>query len=282
MTHGCMLWGAALYNNGAVPFKRPRFGESYSMHGTPQRLQTVPPPTPDEISEQGRRAVPRSAAALRDHPAGQRPAHLRARRPLPPGDRHSRAPRRTGPAAHAAQQPRPGHARTAPTRCSSACRRRGCSIRRSTSSAPTIIPATTAPAAARPATSSTPTIARRSTPGRYAKYGNRGHEPFGRPDDSQGRVGPSDRAQVHRRAIPTSQCIVCHIHPGTNVLNSYLGYMWWDDETDGELMYPQQQKDPTAEEFVASLMINPDETAARGQLVRSRVPGERRRPQSAS
>ena len=21
MTHGCMLWGAALYNNGSVPFK---------------------------------------------------------------------------------------------------------------------------------------------------------------------------------------------------------------------------------------------------------------------
>ncbi|MEO8498557.1 MAG: hypothetical protein ABI614_26135, partial [Planctomycetota bacterium] len=33
MTHGCMLWGAALYNNGSFPKKWPRFGESYSMHG---------------------------------------------------------------------------------------------------------------------------------------------------------------------------------------------------------------------------------------------------------
>jgi len=41
MTHGCMLWGAALYNNGAIPSKRSRYGESYSMNGTPQRLQTV-------------------------------------------------------------------------------------------------------------------------------------------------------------------------------------------------------------------------------------------------
>ena len=49
MTHGAMLWGAALYNNGSVPFKRARFGESYSMNGAPQRLQTVPPPTPFEI-----------------------------------------------------------------------------------------------------------------------------------------------------------------------------------------------------------------------------------------
>ena len=42
MTHGCMLWGSALYNNGAVPDKHARYGESYSMFGTPQRLQTVP------------------------------------------------------------------------------------------------------------------------------------------------------------------------------------------------------------------------------------------------
>ena len=36
------------------------------------------------------------------------------------------------------------------------------------------------------------------------------------------------------RAIPTSQCIVCHIHPGTNMVASYLGYIWWDNETDGD------------------------------------------------
>ena len=41
-------------------------------------------------SDEGRRAVPRSAAALRDQPAGQHPAHLRARRPLPARDRHPR------------------------------------------------------------------------------------------------------------------------------------------------------------------------------------------------
>ncbi len=29
MTHGAMLWGAALYNNGAFPLKTPHFGESY-------------------------------------------------------------------------------------------------------------------------------------------------------------------------------------------------------------------------------------------------------------
>ncbi|TMQ33920.1 MAG: hypothetical protein E6K70_10450, partial [Planctomycetota bacterium] len=62
-------------------------------------------------------------------------------------------------------------------------------------------------------------------------------------------------------AIPTSQCIVCHVHPGTNVMNSYLGYIWWDEETDGELMYPAKQKYPTSEEMANGQMSNPDEAA---------------------
>jgi len=46
MTHGAMLWGAALYNNGAIPLKNPIFGESYSPDGAPQRLQSFPPRLP--------------------------------------------------------------------------------------------------------------------------------------------------------------------------------------------------------------------------------------------
>src|SRR5208282_2108408 len=53
MTHGAMLWGAALYNNGAIPLKNPFFGESYAPDGTPQRLQTFPPPTLEETRTKG-------------------------------------------------------------------------------------------------------------------------------------------------------------------------------------------------------------------------------------
>ena len=53
MTHGAMLWSAALYNNGAFPLKTAHFGESYGPDGTPQRLLTFPPPTPEEISKKG-------------------------------------------------------------------------------------------------------------------------------------------------------------------------------------------------------------------------------------
>src|SRR5580704_6363724 len=53
MTHGAMLWGAALYNNGAFPMKTPHFGESYSKDGLPQRLITFPPPTAEETRLKG-------------------------------------------------------------------------------------------------------------------------------------------------------------------------------------------------------------------------------------
>src|SRR5207244_5186313 len=53
MTHGCMLWEAALYNNGAVPFKWARYGEAYGMHGVPLRLQSVPPATEADVFTRG-------------------------------------------------------------------------------------------------------------------------------------------------------------------------------------------------------------------------------------
>ncbi len=112
------------------------------------------------VPQEGRRALPRPAAALRDHAAGQHPPHLRARRRIPAPTSASRigwrirAGRSSAASASAAWAPR-----TAPTPPCSASRRRACSTRRSTSWGPTTTPATTAPAAAAPATSSTPTTA---------------------------------------------------------------------------------------------------------------------------
>ena len=74
--------------------------------------------------------------------------------------------------------------------------------------------------------------------GPYADFGNGGLSL--QPDPTIPRDEPGHPIK-HQFAvgIPTSQCIVCHVHPGTNVLNSYTGYMWWDEETDGELLYPK-------------------------------------------
>ena len=53
MTHSGFLWGAALYNNGGIPYKNTRFGESYDRDGTPQSLKTIPPPTAEETRNKG-------------------------------------------------------------------------------------------------------------------------------------------------------------------------------------------------------------------------------------
>src|SRR5262249_43283645 len=97
----------------------------------------------------------------------------------------------------------------------------------------------------------------------YAWAGHLGttHNPD--PTTPQGEPG-HPIAHKFTSAIPTSQCMVCHIHPGTNVMNSYLGYLWWDEETDGDLMYPRHGKRPTSEQFAQVQMSNPDEAAARG------------------
>src|SRR5216683_6267830 len=53
MTTGGMLWGAALYNNGAYPHKDTRFGESYSREGAPQIVRTIPQPSSEESRAKG-------------------------------------------------------------------------------------------------------------------------------------------------------------------------------------------------------------------------------------
>ena len=53
MTTGGMLWGAALYNNGAYPHKDTQFGESYAHDGAPQSVRTIPPPSAEEIHKKG-------------------------------------------------------------------------------------------------------------------------------------------------------------------------------------------------------------------------------------
>ncbi|MEI7781360.1 MAG: hypothetical protein WCJ18_05475, partial [Planctomycetota bacterium] len=49
-------------------------------------------------------------------------------------------------------------------------------------------------------------------------------------------------------------------------MNSYIGYMWWDEETDSDLIYPQQQRYPSSEEVINSQFANPNESAAKNLL----------------
>ena len=71
---------------------------------------------------------------------------------------------------------------------------------------------------------------------------------------------------VFTNAIPSSQCITCHVHPGTTVTNSYLGYTWWDNETHGDLLYPKEEvkEDDLGKLEAERLDSNPEASAVRG------------------
>ncbi|GAO38430.1 hypothetical protein SCH01S_15_00550 [Sphingomonas changbaiensis NBRC 104936] len=87
------------------------------------------------------------------------------------------------------------------------------------------------------------------------------------------------------RAIPTAQCMNCHMHQPNIFLNSYLGYTMWDYESDAPFMWPgpenkapkpadmsdadyqrifKNQHYPTAAEVRATNERNPEAAAARG------------------
>jgi hypothetical protein len=67
------------------------------------------------------------------------------------------------------------------------------------------------------------------------------------------------------RAIPTAQCMNCHMHQPNIFLNSYLGYTMWDYESDAPLMWPEKQKYPTAAEVHETLERNPEGASPRGR-----------------
>ena len=97
----------------------------------------------------------------------------------------------------------------------------------------------------------------------YAQFGNRGHTQTLDPTISKKEDGHPLR-HAFTTAIPTSQCMVCHMHQPNVFVNSYLGYTMWDYETDGELMWPKKQKYPTSEEIWQSQSRNPEGAAVRG------------------
>jgi hypothetical protein len=279
MTHGCMLWGAALYNNGSVPNKWPRFGESYGMTGVPQRVQNVWKPEEAEriayemnfkgvvpfLDPLPRFEISQPGNILRIfEPGGRfRPEVGIPEKADEPGRPRTRlsnrglgTENRTDPVMIGLQKTR----LLDPTLNFLGTNDHAGDYRSSGCSACHVV------------------YANDRSPvhsGPFARFGNAGTAAT-MPDSAGGFVTNVDpmipqhepgHPIAHRFTvnIPTSQCIVCHIHPGTNVLNEYLGFMWWDNETDGELMYSHEQRHPTAEELTRSQMSNPEDAAARGR-----------------
>lgn len=262
MNHGAMLWAAAAYNNGAFHLKNPLFGQDYSADGEPLSLLSPRPVTPEETRTEGLlpQLVPLPRFEIGQpgnifrvfEKGGIKPPQLGSPDPdEEPGkpmnslsDRGLGTNTRIDPTVLNAQKTRlhdpllgfmgsndhPGDYRS--SGCS-ACHVVYANDRSSFNS------------------------------GWYAKYGNQGLSFSMDPTIPKNERGHPIKHQF-TTAIPSSQCMVCHMHQGNNFVNPYLGFTWWDQETDGEVMYPKVQKDPTDEEQLESARKNPEAAAARG------------------
>jgi len=100
--------------------------------------------------------------------------------------------------------------------------------------------------------------------GQYAEHGHEGESISTDPTIPQGQPGHPLRHQF-TRAIPTSQCMVCHMHQPNMFVNSYLGYTMWDYEADAPFMWPEEQQDPGIARAREVLDRNPEGAAVRGK-----------------
>ena len=84
--------------------------------------------------------------------------------------------------------------------------------------------------------------------GQWAPHGHEGKTASVDPTIAKDESGHPIR-HAFSRAIPTAQCMSCHMHQPNMFPNSYLGYTMWDYESDAPNMWPEEQKYPTSAEI---------------------------------
>jgi len=260
MTHGAMLWGAALYNNGSFHLKDPRFGESYSESGKPQTLLQTS--TEEQRRTKGllelldpipRWEISQPGNVLR---VFERGGKRRLEVGLPDKEEDPGKPdkglsvrgfgtaQRTDPVFLGLQKTR----LLDPTLNFLGTNDHPGDYRSSGCSACHVV------------------YANDRDPFHSASYnqaGNLGQSQTADTSIARNESGHPIRHQFTSQ-IPTSQCMVCHMHPGTNMVASYLGLTWWDNESDGAKMYPATQHDPSQDEEQQKLDRNPEAASLRG------------------
>ena len=192
-------------------------------------------------ADEGHPAGDHAARTLGDFAARQRAARVRTRR-RPKGRSRRALARSTKQASPTTSSARADSARScAPIRFFSGCRRRACSIRCFR------LPGTNDQPGDYRASGCTAchvVYANDRSPehsAQYAPFGNRGFSASNDPTIPRDESGHPIRHEF-TRSIPSSQCMVCHVHPGTNMVTTYFGYTWWDNESDGDAMYPKEQR----------------------------------------
>ncbi len=248
MSTGAMLWGGASYNNGILPFKRYLLGESYDANGVASVLSSAVEPTP-EMQAKGALAklyplpawevLPQADIFRVFERGGRNIANLfpetgvpnalgqlqRLEEPGRPDIRQSN--RGPGTGARIAvpvinihntrlndpftwflgTNDQPGDYR------SSGCA--SCHVVYANDRDP-----------------------RHS--GGYAAFGHTGKTQTVDPTISKTEEGHPLKHEF-TRAIPSSQCMSCHMHQPNVFVNSFLGYTMWDYESDAQAMWPEKQ-----------------------------------------
>jgi hypothetical protein len=98
----------------------------------------------------------------------------------------------------------------------------------------------------------------------YKDYGNDGKSYSVDPTIPKNESGHPIK-HAFTRAIPTSQCMICHMHQPNMFINTYLGFTMWDYESDAPLMWPEKQQYPDAEKIREVNNRNPEGAAPRGK-----------------
>jgi len=266
MTTSAIFWAAAAYNNGILPNKIAALGEAYDRDGKPVTIKSVPPPTEEEMEKKGALPIimplPRweivkpgdnfrvfedgglfNVTIFPDignpNPfvEGGKPDTRQSIRGLGTGLRISvpvlnlQKTRLNDPhLSMLGTNDQPGDYRS--SGCS-ACHVIYANDRDPFNSGP------------------------------YAPYGN-----LGKTQTVDPTIPKDESAHPLKHeftlAISTSQCMVCHMHQPNVFVNTFLGYTMWDYETDGEFMWPEEQRYPTDSEMWNVLVRNPEEAATRG------------------
>ncbi len=262
MAHGAMLWGAAFYNNGNFPLKDARFGESYNESGAPQTLIQTPAPTAEQRRTQGlltfleplpRWEISQPGNVLR---VFERGGKRRLEVGIPDKDEDPGKPdkglsprgfgtaQRTDPVFLGIQKTR----LLDPTLNFLGTNDHPGDFRSSGCTACHVIYANDRD---------------KSHSESYQVAGNMG---FSKTADTNIPKNESGHPIKHQftSKIPTSQCMVCHMHPGTNMVATYLGMTWWDNESDGDKMYPKAKHESSQDEEREKLNRNPEAASLRG------------------
>ena len=272
MSTGAMLWGGAAYNNGILPFKQYVLGEAYTRDGQPARIsnpvkpdanmrakgvieelwplpawETVPPADVFRVFERGGRnllnifpetGLPGITGLIQRLEEPGRPDLRQSNRGPGTGNRiavpllNIHKTRLNDPLAwFLGTNEQPGDYR------SSGCS--ACHVVYANDREP-----------------------RHAGP--WSLAGHTGHSRSVDPTIPRDEPGHPIR-HAFTRAIPTSQCMVCHMHQPNIFVNSFMGYTMWDYESDAPSMWPEQQKYPSDEEIREINERNPEEAAIRGK-----------------